>query len=843
MEPDSIDFTQRLASFQSSRYRELRPTQARALVGYSRRVDERDLAVELPTGFGKTLVALLIADLALERGFTVAYLTGTNQLTDQVLVQARDLSGLQMARFSGDNYPPAALAAYHDARAIGVMNYWTYFNTNPKVEPADLVIFDDAHLAEQPLAALFAIRIERSQQPDLYVRLCDLVLAHTELYSSIELMREGAAGPGTPPELLAFPHWTAVAYSVADALSNELPDEMRFVWPRVRPHLRSCGLLIGPSVIELRPYHPPTQTLPGYRQAKQRLYLSATLGTMDDLQRRLGVSPVVSVLDEAVAEDRVGQRIFILNPGDDQPLDEAPLAFALAQASISGRAAWLCASNAEADQVQELLTNRNISTYRLRSGGDDGAFDNWAADTRGHLVTAGRFDGLDLAGDLCRLVILPSVPAASTEFERFVMAYLADATFMRHRVGQRVTQALGRANRRAGDWAMYLGLSPGFGTLLAQSAVRQAIPAGVRPVVDDALRRLETGWLGAYQEARNFWDSGGQVPDGDEATHSSARVRPGRTRPAATAGSAPDEVTAVTRLWLGDPTTASEAAARAAGTLGNAGEVEHAAFWHYVQAQANYEEGVAGSVGRAIDALRAATQTGAATAWFGRLSRVLAELRGDQATHFDDQPWTTWDEWIAESGKAGVRRAVERCRSGLVGTHDQQAESLELLGRMAGVSAHRPSGQSVTDCIWSWAGRRRVETRLWEVKTGEPNAVPRDWIDQALGQVADSHPSTHRRVVGCVMSNVSEVADEAASAARDAVCLVPGEVVVALADLLGDRLIDYAERSGEGSAAERGAAREAVERRMPPSPWLSELFAPSQGKSLTRNDVLSRFPG
>lgn len=36
-------------------------------------------------------MALLAADLALERGHTVAYLTGTNRLADQVLLQARDL--------------------------------------------------------------------------------------------------------------------------------------------------------------------------------------------------------------------------------------------------------------------------------------------------------------------------------------------------------------------------------------------------------------------------------------------------------------------------------------------------------------------------------------------------------------------------------------------------------------------------------------------------------------------------------------------------------------------------------------------------------------------------------
>ena len=493
-----VDFSERLSGFGSTVYKRLRGPQERALNGYSGLLREPDQAIELPTGYGKTLIALLIADLALEEGRTIAYLTGTNQLADQVLVQAKDLPGLEAVKFSSRNYPPAALAAYHDARAIGVMNYWTYFNSNPKVEPADLVVFDDAHLAEQPLTGMFAIRIDRRTQGSLYERLCDLVLAHTDLYPSIELMREGGAGPGVPPELLAFLHWSAISDSAADILTSELPsDDARFLWPRVRPNLRACGVLVGPSAIEIRPYNPPTQTLPGYRSARQRLYLSATLGTMDDLERRLGVAHVVNVLEDPVAENEVGRRLFLLNPGDEAQLDDTPVAFVLAQLDRTGRAAWLCSSHAEADQVEMLLADEKRATYRLRGGGDDGALERWSADPRGQLVTAGRFDGLDLAGDLCRLVVLPGVPAASTEFERFVMAYLGDATFMRHRVGQRVTQALGRANRRDGDWAMYLGLTPGFGTVLAQSAVRQAIPIDVRPVLDHALARLDGGWARA----------------------------------------------------------------------------------------------------------------------------------------------------------------------------------------------------------------------------------------------------------------------------------------------------------------------------------------------------------
>lgn len=418
-----MDFEERLAGFSSSRYQQLRPSQAQVLKGYVRHIDVKDVAIELPTGFGKTLVALLIADLALEQGRTVAYLTGTNQLADQVLLQARDLPGLEAVKFSSKNYPPAALANYHDAQAVGVMNYWTYFNSSPKVEPADLVIFDDAHLAEQPLAGLFAIRIDSWRQREFYQRLCDLVLAHTDLYPSIELMRDGVAGPTVPPELLTFPHWAAIVDQTADILTENLPsDDARFVWPTVRPHLHACGVLIGPAAIEIRPYHPPTQTLLGYRQANQRLYLSATLGTMDDLQRRLGIAPVVNVLDQPIAEEGVGHRLLLLAPGDGAATLDRAMQLALDQARHAGRTTWLCSSHPEADHLETFLSARNLSTYRLRGGGDDSALDRWIASADGHLVTAGRYDGLDFAGDLCRLVILPSLPAASTEFERFVMA-------------------------------------------------------------------------------------------------------------------------------------------------------------------------------------------------------------------------------------------------------------------------------------------------------------------------------------------------------------------------------------------------------------------------------------
>ncbi len=626
-----------------------------------------------------------------------------------------------------------------------------------------------------------------------------------------------------------------------------LPTDLaRFVWPTLYAHLPACGVLIGPSAVEIRPYHPLTQTLPGCRRAKKRMYLSATLGTMDDLQRRLGVGPVVNVVEDPIIAGDAGNRLLLLNPSEfDEPLSDRVITFVLTQAARCGRVAWLCASHAEADEVETLLASRSRTSYRLRGGGDDAAIERWSFDPNGHLVTAGRYDGLDFAGDLCRLVVLPSVPVASTEFERFVMAYLGDATYMRHRVGQRVTQALGRANRRAEDWAMYIGLSPAFGPLLAQSAVQVAVPTDVKPTLAATLARLDGGWPAAEEAARAFWDShGASAAAAEPPAGTGGRNRPGRARAAATAGSAVDEVQAVNQLWLGDHTSAAEAAGRAALALANAGEIEHAAFWRYVIAQAEYASGTPGAEGRAIDALRIATEGGAVTGWFVRLKRVLADLRGTQAAASSEMPWGAWDEWLRTSSPLRIERALARAETQFAGTHDEQAEGLEKLGRVLGVQASRLSGGSAADAVWNWSAGRHVERRLWEVKTGDAERVPRDWVNQSVGQIAAERAAgSSVTIVGCLLTHLTEMEPDASIAARDLLCVIHVEAVQALLVWMADRLRGYAQRWGSGSAQERGAARDAIEPRILRGAWLAELLVPSQGRVVNRTEAEQRLAG
>jgi hypothetical protein len=159
------DFEERLRSFASAEFPALSDGQAAVLARYAvAHLKTPDLAIEMPTGEGKTLLALLIADYALDLGRSVAYPTGTRQLAERVEDEAGKL-GLDAVRFAARDYGGAKLDDYHQAHAVGIMNYWVYFNSRPVPQPADLLIFDDAHLAEQPLSGMQTLVIPDRTSP------------------------------------------------------------------------------------------------------------------------------------------------------------------------------------------------------------------------------------------------------------------------------------------------------------------------------------------------------------------------------------------------------------------------------------------------------------------------------------------------------------------------------------------------------------------------------------------------------------------------------------------------------------------------------------------------------
>ena len=236
-------FSNLLSQLNSSEFSDLRPMQESVLEKYSylierdSRVRERDVAIEMPSGTGKTLVAFLIAEYHRRHGRSVAMLTGTRQLAKQVAEDA-SLLGIEAFVFEGPGHEwsQTELGKYKNAEHIAIMNYWAYFNVNPRPTPAEILILDDAHLAENPISGLFSICLDRSYDKDLFSAIIELIRSlHPGRYPVIEdIWREI---PTNSPFLLPFNDWFALSdriIELLDVAADERNERIRFTWPSIR---------------------------------------------------------------------------------------------------------------------------------------------------------------------------------------------------------------------------------------------------------------------------------------------------------------------------------------------------------------------------------------------------------------------------------------------------------------------------------------------------------------------------------------------------------------------------------------------------------------------------------
>ena len=131
---------------------------------------ENNVAIELPTGSGKTLVGLLLAEYRrIKENEKVVYVCPNNQLVYQVVDKAENEYGIPAIAFTGRqaDYPSRNRNDYITSKKIAVTNYSSIFNTNSFFKDADVLIFDDAHSAENYISSNWTVNIDRESHTDL----------------------------------------------------------------------------------------------------------------------------------------------------------------------------------------------------------------------------------------------------------------------------------------------------------------------------------------------------------------------------------------------------------------------------------------------------------------------------------------------------------------------------------------------------------------------------------------------------------------------------------------------------------------------------------------------------
>ena len=766
-----------------------------------------DAAIELPTGSGKTLAALLVCEEYRERaGEPVAYLTGTKQLTAQVKAEA-DRLGVPAVAFHGPKvtWDDDRKTDYEFATSIGVMNFWNYFNESPGVGPAGLLVMDDVHLAEGPLRDFFSIFIPSGDQ--LFSTVLRRIQGRFPYYGIVNDLLDGLS-PLLPAEMLSPLDSLELAGEVGALLDAQLPERTGpwWAWQRTRAHAQTCCWLVSARGLTITPWIPPSQTIEHFIEPERRLYLSATVGDMEDLRRRIGCPPAQRIT--AAVPPRQGRRFVALVRPEREQTPEQLIRQARPLLEQSRKTLWLCARSNTADAFQAELTGAGLGeVHRLQA--DNGAAEDFAAASDGQLVCAGRYDGMDFPADACRLEILPEVPVATSELEEFVSAYLRDAPFARSRFAQRVAQALGRCNRGEQDRAAYLLWDPGFFTALGNPRGLVLLPPEVRGDVYAAVRRSGDPDTVLAEAARFL--------DGEEAEDP---PKPPKTSDSAVSAPAQDELQGVLALWAEDYRAAADSFFRAASQSDGAAELH--GFWLSMRAlaltlaQRNLGDQVAG--GRAHAAIAEALSGGAMNTFFSRLRASQARAASAEAEHvgaIGDSLFARWDALLDRRRGVELERHSASILEDLDGrSHDGVVRGLAEIGGLLGVGVQIPKAkQGEHDLEWELSnpGRRLV----FEVKLApKAKCTTIKDVNQAEGAVRAIGGTPGATPVRGLLVTPHEAIEPEAAARLERVRLVRLADLRDFAQQLLDLLALYASGWSEDARA-RERARKLVEGRLP----------------------------
>jgi hypothetical protein len=445
-------------------------------------VEKPDVALELPTGTGKTLPGLLIAEWTRrEANGQVVYACPTTQLAGQVMrIAGREGVPAVLLTGPSQDWSGPDQSAYAGGDAIAVTNYSSVFNSNPKLGQPRLLVLDDAHAGEQFVGERYGIDIGRRSLPESYQEVLSALAPFIDgLF--LQRLRNENSDPGVYRQIrLITPGVKPEAVAALDLVLSRLPTPLNFQLAMIRSGIASCAVYLSYGSIQIRPMTPPTFENTVFTSAKQRLYLSATLGSGGELERAFGRPVITRLLLSNKVAPRSGRRLFVfpeLAKGEDSEGLVARLV------AMTNKAIVLTpGTTEEAKRKATALAPKGIPVI----GKDDvqRGLDTFAKSPVGILGLANRYDGLDLPDDDCRMVILDGLPDSYSLQERFLSERVDAQAALAERVRTRVIQGAGRCTRGPNDFAVVVVVGSTLTNYLARPDIKSALDAELQAEVE-----------------------------------------------------------------------------------------------------------------------------------------------------------------------------------------------------------------------------------------------------------------------------------------------------------------------------------------------------------------------
>lgn len=780
--------------------------------------DTADLALELPTGTGKTLPGLIICEWRRQGGQgRVAYACPTSQLARQV-ARIAEREGVPAVVLVGSHHdwPAADEARYEGREAVAITNYNTIFNSSPKLAQPQLIMFDDAHAGEQFVGEQFGVSISRWHDTGAYKSVLDAV---APLLSGLLLqrLRDDTPDPGAHHQVrLLTPALKPDVLARLDAALNTLPKPHNFRLAMIRSGLASCMVYLSYGAIQVRPLIPPTFESPLFTGAAQRIYLSATLGDGGELERAFGRRAITRLPLPSTAQPRSGRRLFLFPEVADVDNADALVTDVIAMGNKAIVLSQDTVDNARA--AAAALAPAGVSVF----GKDDVDHDLavFAKAPHGVLGLANRYDGLDLPDDDCRIVVLNGLPSAHSLQEKF-LAERADAgAALAERLRTRVVQGAGRCTRGPSDYAVVAVRGADLTRYLRRPEVRDALDPELQAEVEfgwlNSLNRSREEILdniGTFLEHEQDWREGGE-PLITDIRRDRAKVAPPGSP--ALQSAAALEVEAWQLAYQGDWLAASSTIEAAAREVGQGGPATRgyralllylAGLWLHEGATSDPARARARQLMR--DAAAAAAERGV---WLKEMTPLPS-----QPSETRDPADTIAIAAIADRLAHGVRKDklradLDQAVEDLAQTESTRYErGLTSVGGALGAAAFKPDKDGRCDSAWQWDPARWVTL---EAKSEEHagKTIPLKHIRQTntqLAQLAHDNSVDAAPVgsISVIISARAAIEPDVAAAANPNVYLTSPEAVLSVA---GDVREAWGQLLSTGAGGSAAAQREQI---------------------------------
>jgi hypothetical protein len=455
-----------------SSIRNLREAQLEILSNYYKKLqDEKRLGIKLPTGSGKSLVALLILEAWRREGKTVAIMTANKGLAEEMKHRCDEI-GIPSATFSSsygtDKYRRQRildLLKYKKGKIIGIFNYHSYlYGTEYKQEisPPDILVIDDASEFEITRNDFFTIRIAKKEQPKVYKKIISGLKKYSKLYPNLHDFEKGEARQ-TAIELVYFIHSEDVLEVIRDNLSELKKDKtFMFSYERNLKQFPSFLVFISNYEVELRPLLIPEVSLK-MGNVSQIILMSATLPDEELLHKIFGIGKTtIRLIDEKCISKDAFKEIETLGKRIIFPLDLTDLTIRvdderkkIIKTLYDNHKKVLVLTNSkyQSESIQKFLQSKGIKTI-LYENPDDGLF--FAHNINdGVLICPNRYLGLDFPDKTCQIEVIVQLPSIWDSVDAFQMTVLDNTYYVEQRIAHRLIQSFGRCNRLTTDEAAY----------------------------------------------------------------------------------------------------------------------------------------------------------------------------------------------------------------------------------------------------------------------------------------------------------------------------------------------------------------------------------------------------